>query len=207
MSAKLSPKLNLVRVPIKKKEELKKPSMVRRFGAYAADWFLGDLSAAFPVAFLYSMVTQTPEVTAHITEIPGDYGILAGVLSMVFIIAYYVLVPWKLWPGQTVGKRIFGIRITGLDGKRADLKQLILRQVLGLLILENGLMTAGRYAGELAGFAAGQPLMPSWWKYAGWIIGTLSSILIVFHPLRRGIHDYLAGTRVVMAWDGPERKG
>lgn len=179
--------------------ELVKAPWGRRLGAYGVDWFTGDLFAAFPVAIIYSIVTGRTEVTGKIAEVPGGFVFLAGVLCLCFIFLYYVFIPWKVWNGQTIGKRLLGIRMAGRDGSRLTLPRLLLRQVVCLLILENGLLTAGHYIGEIVLLAGGSALFVRWWANAGLAARIISGLLVVFTPLGRGLHDYGAGTRVVLA--------
>lgn len=202
MSSKLSPKIAQSHIPAAgKRPSPTKAPLGRRLGAYIADWFAGDLFAAFPVAMVYSVVTGKSEITGRITDVPGGCGLLAGVLCLCFIFLYYIFIPWKVWNGQTIGKKVLGIRMEALDGTRITLPMLLLRQAAGLIILENGLLTPGRYIGEFISLAGGSDLMIRWWGNIGLAAGIISGILIVFTPLRRGLHDYLAGTQVVLAKD------
>lgn len=203
MSYKIS--ANITRFPLpaaKSTRVLDKAPLGRRLGAYGADWFAGDLFAAFPVAIVYSIVTGKTEITDRITDVPGICGLLAGILCLCFIFLYYVFIPWKVWNGQTLGKRLFGIRITAMDGSKANLRQLLLRQAAGLMILENGLLPTGHFLGELAALAGMPALFIGWWGKAGLAVGIISGILVAFSPHRRGLHDSLAGTRVIPGENG-----
>ena len=76
--------------------------------------------------------------------------------------------------GQTIGKRVVGVRIVSVeDGKILPLSRLIMLRVLPFSIL-----------GQV-------PLL-------GPIAG-LVNVLFIFGPARRCLHDYLAGTRVILA--------
>lgn len=182
---------------------IKKPPLLRRLGAYLADWFVGDLFAAFPVAIAYAMITQKTEVTSSILDVPGNGALPAGVLSLGMILLYYVLIPWKVWRGQTIGKRLCGVRIVRQDGENPGFGCLLVRQAAGLLILENSLMSAGSYLADMVTlFAGGQAAAPlGWWRTLGIATGIISIILVVFTPSGRALHDYLAGTRATAAGD------
>lgn len=206
MSSKLSPNITHPPLPASGTPPiLAKAPLGRRIGAYVADWFAGDLFAAFPVAMVYSIVTGRPEITGKITDVPGSFVLPAGALCLCFIFLYYVFIPWKVWKGQTLGKRLFRLRMAARDGSETSLCRLLLRQVAGLMLLENGLFTTGRYIGELVFLAGGSTLFIQRWGKAGLAVGIISGILVVFTPSSRGLHDYMAGTRVVLVGDDKNR--
>jgi uncharacterized RDD family membrane protein YckC len=65
-------------------------------------------------------------------EIVGPYfGVL---VLLVFLIAwsYFVLVEW-LWNGQTIGKRIYGLRVIGEDGAPAGFVAVLVRNLLRMV--------------------------------------------------------------------------
>lgn len=103
-------------------------------------------------------------------QIGFSYDWLIATASIVLI--YFVLMDALL--GTTLGKVTMRLQVTGIDGSRPTVKQALMRECFTLL-------GAIPFAGPL--LAAGA------WE---WIIVTIRS-----SPLRQGIHDRWAGTRVV----------
>lgn len=89
--------------------------------------------------------------------------------------AVYFTVNWKLLQqkGQTIGKKVMGIRIANLDGSKPNLKSLLLKRYLPLASL---------------------PYIP----YAGMAL-MYADTFWIFGKRRRCLHDIIAGTQVVRA--------
>ncbi|MGM0887533.1 MAG: RDD family protein [Bacillota bacterium] len=87
--------------------------------------------------------------------------------STLFNFLYMVIVP-ILWYGYTVGKRIMGIRIVRMDGKKLGIGTMLLRCLVAALV----------YAITLG---------------IGFII---SAFMVGIRKDHRSIHDFIAGTYV-----------
>lgn len=174
------------------------PPFSRRAGAYAADWFFGELFAAFPIVMCYSLLNDTKELNSRLQDLPGTYAILAGILSLFLSVFYFAVIPWRLMPGKTIGKRLFHLRIVGTGGADAGLGQLLLRQLLWLLLLEGSVLGANRYFWTLLSVVTGWEWLVTYPQYVGFVIGCISVIAALLTPQRRALHDYAAGTRVVL---------
>lgn len=87
--------------------------------------------------------------------------------STLFNFLYMVIVP-ILWYGYTVGKRIMGIRIVRMDGKKLGIGTMLLRYVVAALV----------YAITLG---------------LGFIV---SAFMVGIRKDHRSIHDFIAGTYV-----------
>lgn len=87
--------------------------------------------------------------------------------STLFNFLYMVIVP-ILWYGYTVGKRIMGIRIVRMDGKKLGIGTMLLRYLVAALV----------YAITLG---------------IGFIV---SAFMVSIRKDNRSIHDFIAGTYV-----------
>jgi uncharacterized RDD family membrane protein YckC len=100
--------------------------------------------------------------------------ILAGLLGCM------VMVSWQLYllltTGQSLGKRLLGIKVVRTDGSPIDLGRLILLRNLTPAVL----------------------IVPTFGLFA------LANALLVFTPGRRCLHDHLADSKVVVV-NGPTR--
>lgn len=174
----------------------------KRFVAYVIDWFLGSLFTMLPMCILWMMWTKDMETMsrANVFLIAGNVGYMqayiAGGVSVLFALFYYVIVPWRIYPGQTVGKRAMGFKIVKLDESDVDLKTLILRQIIGIIIIEGGLYNVSGILHSLISLALNLNLV-QWLLYIGLGISILSAFLALKMSSQRMFHDYLAKTKVI----------
>ena len=177
-----------------KKEELRPAGLGRRFGAYLVDWYLGALATALPVSVVSMKLFGTVQ-NQNIMTFQPPFGLIAGALGLFAALIYYVAVPVLLWRGQTPGKRWLKIKIVSGDGQEAGTGQLIIRQLLGIIVVEGSLVSASTIWHQMVSIATGievvRPLM-----YAGMAVSLVSAVLVLMGR-RRAIHDMLGGTMVV----------
>ncbi len=136
---------------------------LQRLMAYLVD--LG-ISVAIMVPALIGILRYRPE--RGIGELGGSL-IGLSVIALLGLFVYTLMLLSR--EGQTLGKRIIGIRIVRTDGERVSLGRLI-----GLRYFAPGLVGA----------------IP----YVGWVF-SLANILWIFGEERRCLHDHFADTMVV----------
>ena len=118
--------------------------VIKRFGAYAVDWALGGIVTGAPAVLLYAAVTRRTDFYSDLYVFealgyPMWWGMLTGVLCILAGLFYYVYVPAKVLPGQTLGKRLFGLEIRRLDGSLPTLGNLFVRYgLVGFLGIHGG---------------------------------------------------------------------
>jgi uncharacterized RDD family membrane protein YckC len=121
----------------------------------------------------------------------GERGVFVG---LAISLAYTGVLQSRLGGGQTLGKRLLGLRVVRLDGTLLSLDRSLVRYALmGVLVYQ------GAVAYALAALLPFLPLAFVQTVFVG-IAGTLfiGCVLVVpFHPLKRGLHDLLAGTIVI----------
>lgn len=170
--------------------------VTKRFISYLIDWYVGALCTAIPISIISQKLTNTM-LNQNIVEFQQPYGIIAGVLAVVFAIFYFVIVPTYIYPGQTVGKRICKIMIVKNDNEQVTIKNMLLRQLLGIIVIEGVLVSASAIWHEIITIITQTnfvtPLM-----YAGFVISAISILLYLFKGEHRALHDYLGNTKVVM---------
>ncbi|MFJ8070833.1 RDD family protein [Peribacillus sp. NPDC096447] len=114
--------------------------------------FLDGIIVSFPLAIIFGLIT-------------GDWE--NENFSTFFNFLYMLIVP-ILWYGYTVGKRIMGIRIVRVDGKKLGIGTMLLRYLVAALVYA---ITFG----------------------IGFIV---SAFMVGIRKDHRAIHDFIAGTYV-----------
>ncbi len=171
-------------------------SLVKRFVAYLIDWTLGLFVTAFPLVIVIGIVTGSTEVSDSLDLIPYPLNLLMGGVSLIFAFIYYVWVPWKVWRGQTPGKRMMDIIIMTEKGKPVSFKSLLLRQIIGIFLLEGFLITASTYLREIIMIITKSVFLNNVLYYGAVGITLISVLSLVFTWKNQAIHDQLSKTRV-----------
>ena len=83
----------------KKKYNYIDASMTKRFISYIIDWYVGALCTAIPIAITSQKLTNTM-LNQNIVEFEQPYGIISGVIAILFAIFYFVIVPTYIYPRQ-----------------------------------------------------------------------------------------------------------
>ncbi len=171
-------------------------SLVKRFVAYLIDWTLGLFITAFPLVIVIGIVTGSAEVSDSLKAIPYPLNLVMGGVSLLFAFIYYVWVPWKVWRGQTPGKRMMDIVIMTEKRKPVSFKSLLLRQVVGIFLVEGFLITASRYFREIIMILTKSLFLNNTLYYGAVGITIISVLTLVFTWKNQAIHDLLGKTRV-----------
>lgn len=105
----------------------------RRVGAAVLDYLI----VWIPVTMVLSIAGISAEATT-ISSLPNE---LDGVSWLVMLIAssIYFMVTMSAWNGQTVGKRVTGIRVVRESGEPVDAKFAFVRQTLVIALLFNSI--------------------------------------------------------------------
>ena len=111
-------------------EPVNKTGYIKRIIAYGIDWYLGSVLSSLPLILLYmSLHKDAVYIPQQLSIFKGYYQVIAGVLSLSVAFVYYVVLP-IIWKGQTVGKKLLGLKIVNDNYQEVNVKQLIIRQVI-----------------------------------------------------------------------------
>lgn len=168
-------------------------SMGRRFLAYLIDWYAGALVTNIPISIAAGSLTGSM-LNQKLADL-GPFWLVAGAGAVLMGIVYYVAIPAFLWKGQTPAKRLLGLRIDGLDGEPAGLRQLLPRQVVGIMVLEGVLVTASSDWHQMLAIATGIDFT-TYLMYAGYAVAAISIGMLLLSKDHRCLHDVIGGTRV-----------
>jgi uncharacterized RDD family membrane protein YckC len=146
----------------------------------------------FPFALLLGKFIQWP------SPIPVLGAVLYGLMFPVYHIVLLALF------GQTLGKKVVGLRVELIDGELIKWRQAILRHVVDLcfaLILVAGWISvlADHQFQTVRYYTLLKPKLPFFiWAGNVWTAWIWSELLIMLlNRRRRALHDFIAGTWVV----------
>lgn len=172
----------------------------KRLFAYLIDWFLGALCMMLPLCLAWMFITHDQEnmTSVNIFSLAdvssASLALAVGALALIFALFYYIWIPYKVYPGQTIGKKNMGIKIEKADGSKLGFKDILLRQGLGLLILEGILFNPSRLWQDMISLSTGLNFS-GYLLYAGIAVTVISIFLAVISNSKRMLHDYLANTK------------
>lgn len=192
-----------------------KPLFVQRLGAIIIDIILVSLVASFISSFFIdndaimklsnSMMEiyekyMNAEISASTVATEGGLimyqlaqkqGIL--VLVTIFLEILYFMVYQFKNDGQTIGKKIFKIKVVRNDGEELTMNNLVFRS----LIINSVLVDMICFAFLIFGNAEVYFFGASMFEFLSYTIIIASIFMIMWNKSGRGIHDYIANTKVI----------
>lgn len=166
----------------------------RRVCAFLIDWYVGSLATALPIAVV-AMSLGLEMTDQNVLEYAEPHGLVAGLAGILAGFIYNALVP-LVTDGQTLGKRLMKLRIVSADGDSATPLQLVLRQGLGLILLEQDAVGTGTVVQQVLSLTLGSTVS----VVSGWVglaLTLVSFALCLVRKDKRALHDLIAGTRLV----------
>ena len=146
-------------------------SIVKRFFAY-----LIDLAIYLPIAFVFQYTTANLRAQGGAEN---ERNALYMTISIViFAVLLYGYLPHK-WQGQTIGKKLFKIRLVPTDNKKIEFSRYLIREFLIKVTV---------------GWAA-VPVSALFWLYETYVLKRKDSIML---------YDRLLNMRVVAATEQPK---
>lgn len=170
----------------------------KRGVAFFADWYISTLLAGIPLLYIYSVETGSTEIPSSLAKFSTKSGIIAGIIGIIIISLYYIVVPLKFNKGQTLAKSILGIKIVQKDGNNVTAKNLIKREILGVMLIEAGLVSSSKYLREIL-LVLGMSSVYRILATVAVIIPFISIVIMMFNSENRMIHDFVGETKVVNA--------
>lgn len=166
---------------------------LKRLTAFVIDYVFVYLVLAMIISFAKSVVDLE---TAN-TNVQILYYFILVLLSL----AYYTLIPTLVFrgerKGQTVGKRIMGLKIIRVNGTDVTFVSLLIRSLF-MLLGEGMVMISTLYVLEIAGLL-GLPINVIGYLGTAYIMVTLvSCTIMIIRPNRQMFHDYIANTVVIL---------
>ncbi len=169
-----------------------------RFGAYFLDYYIQSIFVNVTVLIVWISVYRSfggVYQPPNLDSLPPTLRFIMLILLLLALFAYNVFFPLYVWEGQTIGKRLIGIKVIRIDGSKATLKNYLLRFFSFFLFEAN---TYFNFFGGLFFLLIYEYVPFAYtWNFVLLIGFILSAVLASFHPERRSFHDFLSGTRVM----------
>lgn len=179
--------------------QLKGNAWAARIVAFVIDYLLCGFISIIPGLVTYNLLIGgdgTFTSLANFVDAGKGLGITACVLalSLFLTFAYYVLVPLRLMPGQTPGKRLIHLEVVMLDGSAATLKALSLRWAVMTFVETLFTMGASYVMQFLEVLAPGS--LSTTYSFVGMAISAASALYAWRNSEHRAFHDVVADTWV-----------
>lgn len=169
------------------------PSHMKRFVAFAIDWYLGSMLVSLPVSIAYYQYFPQQSTVLDIRVLPFTSACITMMASLVIACLYYVVLPYRM-RGQTLGKKLMKLRITEKGKQQISWRALCIRQIIGIILIEGSVYTISPLIYQLVCFEADQML--STITYVHYALTIASIACMLFTKKRCAFHDYLAHTQV-----------
>lgn len=125
---------------------------------------------------------------------------IPSLFAIVFLVlAYRILVPVFVFKGdnagQTVGKRIMGIKVIQANGTQASLLTLLIRSMF-MMVMEGFDYFAVISLYNAIGFLGFPQII--YLLYMNIFVGLVSIVLMIIRPSHQLLHDYVANTVTIL---------
>lgn len=122
----------------------------------------------------------------------GQYKQINSSLSVVSIIIYFVIVQYFL-KGQTIGKKILKLKVVSNKDKELNIGHYFIRSVILNNIIFNLLLIFGVYIFNAEGYYVLSLIV----SYLQLLVMSIIILMVVLRKDNRGLHDLIAGTKVI----------
>lgn len=179
--------------------DYQRANLSKRFMAYLFDWYIGALLTGLPISFI-SLKLNGHMRQQNLLEFPAPLDWIAGILALVIAFIYFIVVPAWLFSGQTIGKRIFKLKVVNQQFENVSFKELFIRNGLGIIVIEGALVSASTVWHQLLSKMTGIDFVTIF-MYISFGMTGFSLLLMFLKREQRAFHDYLSYTQVVETKD------
>ncbi|MCI5773169.1 MAG: RDD family protein [Erysipelotrichaceae bacterium] len=179
-----------------KRKYVYKAGLIKRALAFGIDWYLGSVLIALPVMSLYYIVKPNDPYVMNLQNFTWLQALSVALISLMVALIYYVYIPYKT-DGQTLGKKIMKLRIVAINGERLSFKGIMLRQLLGVMLIEGSLYAITPLLWQVIFYQSAHACQIITWIY--YAITIISIAMVIIGKNHRAIHDHIGATIVARA--------
>ncbi|MGB4661030.1 MAG: RDD family protein [Mobilitalea sp.] len=180
--------------------ELTKASIIKRFIAFFIDWYLSSLLAGIPVVIMQSIQAKDLIILNRLDDLTLTNAWIGGLLALTVYTLYYCFLPCKEGSnrklGQTFGRQLMKIQLVKTDGSALTFTNLLIRDILGVLLLEGYLTSANIYIMSLIQMTTNSYVVPYFQAFY-YATVTISLVLYFIRKKKQMLHDIISRTRMV----------
>ena len=140
--------------------------------------------------------TETDEYKDKIVDLNyniNKYKVISSSISVVGFLLYFAVLQWAL-KGQTIGKKIMKIRVVANnEDKKLNVGNYILRSLILNNIIFSIILIIGVYIFKALGYYTLSMVV----SYLQLLVMSLIMLMVVLRKDFRGLHDFVAGTKVI----------
>lgn len=140
--------------------------------------------------------TETDEYKDKIVDLNyniNKYKVISSSISVAGFLLYFAVLQWAL-KGQTIGKKIMKIRVVAnKEDKKLNVGNYILRSLILNNIIFSIILIIGVYIFEAPGYYTLSMVV----SYLQLLVMSLIMLMVVLRKDYRGLHDFVAGTKVI----------
>jgi len=171
---------------------LKQAPVAKRFLAFLIDWYLSTLIGSLPVIIIRSFQYKDLVISISLEGLSVNKACMAGFLALITHFIYYCLIPYKS-KGQTLGWRLFGLKLLTLDKTSVSLKTMTLRHMAFVVLLQGYLTSSNIYIITLIKIVFNLDIIAYFQTF--YYLTSLISLIIYFKSKgSQLLHDKFTGT-------------
>ena len=168
----------------------------KRFIAFIIDWYVSSFAAMIPVIAAQSILAKDLVLENRIDLLPTVPAAVSAAVATVIYIVYFCALPLKNEHTQTLGRKLLDLRLEEVNGNHPGFKNLFLREVVGVLILQGNTTSVNTYITSVISDLVNTGAFVPYIQAIFIVILTLSSVLVLVKD-HRNLQDRLSGTRMV----------
>ncbi len=174
--------------------------VVPRVLAWLFDWGIGGILTSLPAIIIYSQFAKDSNLFTSLYDFrtigfSTAATIALGSLCISIGIFYYVIIPWKIYPAQTVGKKLLKLKIEKSNQQELTFKDYFLRQFIFIILIQGSATIVSRYFTQIFTLMS-HFYIDGYVATAGFLITTFSATLAFGTPSKLALHDRVLKTLV-----------
>ncbi|WP_028042453.1 RDD family protein [Candidatus Stoquefichus massiliensis] len=168
----------------------------RRLIAYIIDWYLGSIVSMLPFLII-SLAKHIDYNNIMNLELYSNQDLCIGMFfSLLFSLIYFLVIPFKLYDGQTIGKKIMKLKIIMNSNQEMKILNLFLRQILFIWFVEMSLHSIGGIFNQGI-FILLKFNIILFFKEMNFYVIAISVFMLLVSNNHITLHDLISNTKVI----------